>query len=845
MFEPPLQGGALFVDVALGPTDTFERVQDTWRSIAPSVLEMCSQIVLRSPVVRFAGELEDVKPDDAKRMVQRPGDDWPADVDDLVARMIDVMRANHQPTRAVHVIELPLDGPMRCSGDLSPETVAACRAIELDTLLRRTNAIWHPTGYHYRLPSGEHTDSFVRIADVFSDRRAAAALASWLRGVTTDSTVVVLDNGTLVPLVDQLALWLERAALQLPLSPGLAGVEAFDRYPRSRFQYLRQFRDISDVEILAILSVSSSGHTYDLLAHTLEETAQGHWRAECLVSRSPADQATAIAGPDEGRRQAAWLTLGPTAGGPTVSGAEQCPLCRDTPRARVVRIDPRTFSAMVLPEPERVMPDILAAARNASLFEHYSDMFAGAPPILLAPTEASRVRAQPRRRGEQRERVRFEPLALLARDDVGELVGHRLVALRALPERDRAHETVDKAIANLKRVAPIIAVCDAQEVETLARALALAAGQLTDEATAALRPQAEQRFLAVAQAMCPSVASVVIAEQDTPKAELARRLGGAQRILLLVAGLQTGVTLQHLVVQVQDAVSADPMICGLVLHAHPHDSAAWRSVRNTFGGQHDPSLLALWLTYLPAASPFGEEYGLLDSMQDEWLEGARFGAAQRWRERMAWTSAGTTGGVGDLPTVASPLWSTETIALRRTSRYGRLDDRRIVAAMGAALTESLDRHEHSAAPEWVQVDLPNALRSYFDALLHVALLRWVSHARAWWGAPNECASLIDELAGRFRDAPDDWHLLLAELLLAAAIGKLPEEGVDAVLAHADTALHAAEPDEIGVDGGAHRLGFVELGAILVRQLQVGGRRRNPAASGQPLAAAAQEGARDH
>ena len=46
--------------------------------------------------------------------------------------------------------------------DDSRKLLALARAIELHALLKRGGAIWEPETYHYRLPSGEHTDKFIR-----------------------------------------------------------------------------------------------------------------------------------------------------------------------------------------------------------------------------------------------------------------------------------------------------------------------------------------------------------------------------------------------------------------------------------------------------------------------------------------------------------------------------------------------------------------------------------------------------------------------------------------------------------------------------------------------------------
>ena len=70
-------------------------------------------------------------------------------------------------------------------------------------------------------------------------------------------------------------------------------------------------------------------------------------------------------------------------------------------------------------------------------------------------------------------------------------------------------------------------------------------------------------------------------------------------------------------------------------------------------------------------------------------------------------------------------------------------------------------------------------------------------------------ALIGELQGRF---PEDWKLLLPELLLAAAQGKVPDNGVDFLLNQADSQLEADEWD-------ADVLDYVDLGRVLAERFR--------------------------
>ena len=61
---------------------------------------------------------------------------------------------------------------------------------------------------------------------------------------------------------------------------------------------------------------------------------------------------------------------------------------------------------------------------------------------------------------------------------------------------------------------------------------------------------------------------------------------------------------------------------------------------------------------------------------------------------------------------------------------------------------------------------------------------------------------------------NDWMLLLPEMLLAAAQGKIPDEGVRVLLAEADMELEADQwPEDV--------LDYVDLGRILAERFGFG------------------------
>lgn len=780
----PLKGGVFFVDMDVRSED-WDDVLSGLRALPPSVANSASQIVFRSPVLRSAAQDTPVI----------SGSTWPTSAEETAKALRDFLRASY-PQLQVGVVELPLgEAPMR-SEMLELDTLARCRAVELDYFLQAGEAVWRPQNYHYQLPSGHHAATFVRIADAFSNPRAAIAIATWLYGCVTETTAIVVDSGTLMPIVQQLDLALRIAAVSRGegSAPGLFAIESLDTYPRSRFEYLRKFKAFDHLDVLALLSVSSTGQTYRMLRDTLEVTAPDRWRSECLVAREN-EGATSLPEPEYRGQQAPWLSLGDAL--TPATSADQCCHCRDANRARVVHVNPRSFAAMTLPMPTRIMPDTNNGRQNASLMDTYKrvhDPDAKRVGVQLVPVETTR----PHRkwRSTNPGRVRFEPTALFtSAGDVSGLVKDRINELKALPSRDRSRSEIVAALKAVQDRNPTVAVCEPEEI----RVLRDMTGTDLDACNV---------MLLAAQEVCPTVESVVIHSDDPGFGD---ELEGHTSVLLVVAGLLTGVTLQHLVVSVQDHYRSrdiTPEMHGIVIHAHPADREAWSSVRNSFRDDNGATrLLALWLTYLPLESPLEAELDVLSEAHPDWFANARPGVKGLWENRLRWLSPNSS---DNCTPPESPLWSPQPVGLRRTSLYGDLDDRHTLVAVGAAMQEALQQKTSDGAPEWVQFDLPNALRSYFDGLIHVAILRWVTPQRAWWGSnKNECEALIGELQGRFAE---DWKLLLPELLLAAAQGKVPENGVDFLLNQADLQLKADTWD-------ADVLDYVDLGRVLAERFR--------------------------
>ena len=141
------------------------------------------------------------------------------------------------------------------------------RALELHALLLRSNAIWEPTNYHYRLPSGEHTDVFVRMADAIQTPQDAYAVSTWLADRLRPGTSVVVDTGGLTSLLIQLESFMTKFGLHVGPTVILS------EYPVGRSAVRQAVENAASelsTHVLGIVSVSSSGTVLRTLADELE-----------------------------------------------------------------------------------------------------------------------------------------------------------------------------------------------------------------------------------------------------------------------------------------------------------------------------------------------------------------------------------------------------------------------------------------------------------------------------------------------------------------------------------------------------------------------------------------------
>lgn len=519
----------------------------------------------------------------------------------------------------------------------------------------------------------------------------------------------------------------------------------------------------------------------------LQETAgRNRWRLEPLISRR-GEEASGVPTALSAGDHHPWIALGDLE---PVQNASVCNLCETSELARLVTIDPQNFSAKSLPEPDLLMPTVGDGVHNASVWNLYNteqpERASGLSPSVSL---LGRTREIENDRQDQTGMF-FEP-SVLAHPGLGEIINARLAELTGLPPIMRTNEASRleqrRLVGIVKKLPGIdVVIVDAEDARALATVLGVAsddpavAAYLADELAGLNRGPHRRR----------GRPEVCIADSDgaTRAMQLAdiasRKRAKTPTILLFTFGSRLGVTLQRLLVDVHDAwktAGRDPVVKGLVLHAHPDDSRAWAAVRNAFWHDNQSTLVALWLTYMPHRSPLDDEVAVLESAAKR----PKLPAAIRkiLEPRLAELHRS-----GPAAATVRPFWSAGSPPeLRRTSYYGdQLIDRVTLAAVGSAMQRARLVHRPDDSPFWYRFDMPKIFRSYFDGLIHVSALRWMQPREGWWGATEEEQKLL--VVEAQRQAPSDWSLVLPELLLAAALGKVPEVMYETLMPAAEAGL---------------------------------------------------------
>jgi len=281
-------------------------------------------------------------------------------------------------------------------------------------------------------------------------------------------------------------------------------------------------------------------------------------------------------------------------------------------------------------------------------------------------------------------------------------------------------------------------------------------------------------------------------DADTAKAVsevLQENLKDSRKILIATVGAVTGGTLQRLLLQVHRAREGSAQdsygVAGLAVHARPATFAEWEAARASFHGK----LMALWITYLPWRSVLEEELAMLDWLIDlpDDLEAFRTmrtniirHSIPDWKERCREFQPGQ--GLGN-PRAA--FWcaeqdgpSDELPHLLPTSRFGH--NASMISALvgvGAIMQRSrLEKHQQGGPP-WLQFDLTKIPISYFEAPILAAVLRWIHpHEACWSSESKDVFDIVHELRQRLQyDDSGSEVLVVGEMLLAAAGGKVPRE----------------------------------------------------------------------
>jgi hypothetical protein len=649
------------------------------------------------------------------------------------------------------LLHQPVGSPVWIEGEFpaqeAPEALARARAVELEALLDWGKGVWKPTSYHYLLPSGEHAAGFVRMADAIQSPRDAEVIASWIHGELAHGVGVVVDTGTLTPILLALA-----SAMRSRLWK-MGQVSVLDGYPATAFDVrLATFAASSQGSVIGLLSVNSSGTVRDHMLQALQDvTGEGRTTTlDVLVNKRP------IASHQDEMDNVLMRTWHPRPGQePLISyggtTADACDLCRDSKTATLIPVSPRSFDGSLPATLAKITPQVSDAERNSQLWElsNMSDGDSGAITLDSAPNESMIAWRAP---GNMAIVIRHE--RLLTNPSFCTAAAHSL--LKQLDDQGKRPPH-----------SPDLVLIPEHEYTLKGRSELIAA----------------MSEILGAQ---PDVAS--FPANGIWRADLQEKVKRAENsIAILTLGAVTGTTLQSALAAVQASRDSRPYdLYAYVLHARLSEQRAWQALENSYSGL----IFAAWHSYLPDRSALDEERKTLEAISDSQAKSLSAGAKRFLDERQRFLAAVDVAKSG-------VFWgSTVDSHLTPNSLFGQdLHGPAVYVAVCSAMERARKEQRSQAAPVRRVFEMPAIVRSYYDPMILAAILRWLRPHEAWWGYENTESTTIAAVLNRA--TPDHLTILIPELLLASAQGKLKGAGTTVVRRKAQAVLRSKGCDSRG------------------------------------------------
>lgn len=641
------------------------------------------------------------------------------------------------------------------------DLVPRARRAELCSLLQLGEAIWESKNFHFYLPSGRHARAFVRPAHAIRTIRDARAIALWLLShVERTGTGIVVDTHTMSAVL--LALQAEATQRDFALGP----IRVLEGYPTTVVSAYEAVNAVTTpvTGFLGIISVCSSGTIRDRLLLAARDRHPLVTRAD-IVSIIDLNPAQSSPRPPGAPQSVSLVHLGDARRPGRFHAYDgQCPLCDNAETAPLVPVDVDTFDVRFPTFVERVMPSIRDPQRNQSLWEACDRM--GALEYQASPDEQVQLW---RPTGAMTWKVNWH--TLLTDNRFLERCSKRLQEEVNLWQDERAksgRSPEDWGKFDLVLV-------PARDVA---------------------RPGFDHFWGAISPLFGPTAVTAFPDSGDWDNTPLAASVATAKRILIMTLGTVTGTTLQRALNEVQRTrKDANYVLHGLVIHGRPARRRAWEVLVNSYAGR----LITAYLTHVPDdTSPLLEEAKHL--MADS---GALSEEAQLFLTHRLAVCRGEPG----LPKHGF-LWGAAPD--ERISPHSLFGDQLLASttllAAGSAI--HAQREAKHPPPYRILFELPAIARSYYDPVIFACMLRWLRRAEIWWGGGEQAVNALNDIFARTNNHQKP--LVLGELLLASAQGKLPANAVEVVAQAARNFLALQDCADI------HR-GMLEFGLYLARR----------------------------